>query len=185
MSSIPTSYLPHLGRLIHRFLDRMGGRFAFDRGGAGQENGPGRIGTGVFGSGPGMRSGCFAMGIRASGAAGFGRQLLNTMTPQTARLFACVIALAHVLPSNAGETAGRPNIVLILADDLRRPPRFLGMPFGTPTAGRRESECRGIYELSGGRLRVCMSRPGGTSPRPSRPGPASSSTCTTNSPPVC
>jgi uncharacterized protein (TIGR03067 family) len=50
------------------------------------------------------------------------------------------------------------------APDLHRPPRLLGVSFGTPTAGRPESECRGIYELSGGRLRVCMSPPGADFP---------------------
>ncbi|HKB00910.1 MAG TPA: hypothetical protein VKD90_01765 [Gemmataceae bacterium] len=50
------------------------------------------------------------------------------------------------------------------APDIRRPPRFLGVSFGAPTAGRPETECRGIYELSGSRLRVCMSPPGGDFP---------------------
>lgn len=50
------------------------------------------------------------------------------------------------------------------APDLRRPTQVLGVSFGGYSATRPESECRGIYELQGDRLRVCMPPPGADFP---------------------
>jgi uncharacterized protein (TIGR03067 family) len=62
--------------------------------------------------------------------------------------------------------ASPKRIVVCDADapDLRRPTRVLGVSFGGHSAARPASECRGIYELRGDRLRVCMPPPGADFP---------------------
>jgi len=62
--------------------------------------------------------------------------------------------------------ASPKRIVLWDADDpnLRPPTRVLGVEFGTPSAQGPLGEMRGVYELLGDRLRLCMSLPGADFP---------------------
>jgi uncharacterized protein (TIGR03067 family) len=62
--------------------------------------------------------------------------------------------------------ASPKRIVLWDADgpNLRQPPRVLGVAFGTPAAGGPEWEWRGLYELDGDRLRLCLPVPGADFP---------------------
>jgi uncharacterized protein (TIGR03067 family) len=46
------------------------------------------------------------------------------------------------------------------APSVRQPVRVLNIPLGRPSAGSPGAECRGIYELRGDRLRLCLPLPG-------------------------
>jgi uncharacterized protein (TIGR03067 family) len=46
------------------------------------------------------------------------------------------------------------------APSVSQPVRVLNIPLGRPSAGSPGAECRGIYELRGDRLRLCMPLPG-------------------------
>jgi uncharacterized protein (TIGR03067 family) len=54
------------------------------------------------------------------------------------------------------------RIVMCDADDpsIRPPFVLLGFAFGTPRARKSDEETRGIYELKGDRLRMCLSKSG-------------------------
>jgi uncharacterized protein (TIGR03067 family) len=63
------------------------------------------------------------------------------------------------------DPSARPKRIVVWAgdgpDDRRR---FLGMSFGPRPPGRPDLELRGIYELNGDRLRICLPPPGGDFP---------------------
>ncbi|MBO0698089.1 MAG: hypothetical protein J2P46_06830 [Zavarzinella sp.] len=50
------------------------------------------------------------------------------------------------------------------APSVQPPTRLLGVRVGGPSSGRPGEECRGIYELRGDRLRICLPLPGGDFP---------------------
>ena len=82
------------------------GRFGFDRGRAGRDNGPG------------IHPGCVAMSRPAVTAVGSRPQGRHAITRPAVWLSASLVALAPGLPAHAGEPNARPNVVVILADDV-------------------------------------------------------------------
>ena len=58
------------------------------------------------------------MGHWASAAVGLRRPWLHAIRAPAVWLAACLIVLVQGLPGHAGEAKRRPNVVLILADDL-------------------------------------------------------------------
>ena len=62
--------------------------------------------------------------------------------------------------------ASAPRIVVFDADaqSVKPPTRILGVRVGGPSPGLPGEECRGIYELRGDRLRICLPPPGADFP---------------------